>query len=367
MGAVLAVVAGLSAALDIGRDTAAAYSSAGDAIASRALLDLDTYQGQCYTWMEQVVHDALGVDIGNDYRQGYLDAGFVEVAAAHAGLGDIIQIDNDAGTTVNSEFPGLHTVIILQNLGGGTFTGVDANQEWDGIVRFRDSYDPAAQAARYPGGTYHIYHFPGAANPSASSSPRPAAVAPARPSFSAGNTARTNVPPPDPYLRLRDGAGLSSRVVTMLPDAADLAVIGAPVEADGYWWVPVEASAASGWVAAQFLVNTTPAAANQSTYTVAPGDTLNQIAARFGVSADAVASANGISDVDLIEAGAVLAIPSAVTAAAATPSPTTYTVVEGDTLSAIAGRFGVEMAALQSANAIDNPSLIVIGATLTIP
>ena len=93
MGAVLlAFVAALTSSFGVTRHAAAdSSSSAGNAIASRALVDLDTYQGQCYTWMEQVVSDAIGVDVGNDYRQGYLDAGFVEVTRAQAGLGDIVR------------------------------------------------------------------------------------------------------------------------------------------------------------------------------------------------------------------------------------------------------------------------------------
>jgi LysM repeat protein len=57
--------------------------------------------------------------------------------------------------------------------------------------------------------------------------------------------------------------------------------------------------------------------------------------------------------------------PSASTAAAASPS--TYTVRRGDTLLAIAERFGVTVRALTEANGITDPSLLRIGQTLTIP
>ncbi len=49
-----------------------------------------------------------------------------------------------------------------------------------------------------------------------------------------------------------------------------------------------------------------------------------------------------------------------------TPQPT-YTVAEGDTLAAIAQRFGTTVAALQAANGIDDPDEIVIGQVLVIP
>ena len=45
----------------------------------------------------------------------------------------------------------------------------------------------------------------------------------------------------------------------------------------------------------------------------------------------------------------------------------TYTVVSGDTLSALASEFGVSVSDLVSANGIANPNLIYVGQTLTIP
>ena len=45
------------------------------------------------------------------------------------------------------------------------------------------------------------------------------------------------------------------------------------------------------------------------TYTVKSGDTLNDIAAMYGTSAQEVANVNGISNVDLIKVGQVLTVP----------------------------------------------------------
>jgi LysM repeat protein len=51
----------------------------------------------------------------------------------------------------------------------------------------------------------------------------------------------------------------------------------------------------------------------------------------------------------------------------ATPSPAVYVVEEGDTLGAIAIRFGVSVEALQTANGIDDPTKLRVGQELIIP
>jgi LysM repeat protein len=60
---------------------------------------------------------------------------------------------------------------------------------------------------------------------------------------------------------------------------------------------------------------------------------------------------------------------SAPTAAPPPPPPPqqTYVVQEGDTLAAIAQRFGTSVSALQSANGIEDPDEIIIGQVLVIP
>lgn len=124
-----------------------------------------------------------------------------------------------------------------------------------------------------------------------------------------------------------------------------------------------------------------PARAQQATtYVVQPGDNLYRISLRFGVSIAAIAQANGITNQNLIFTGQTLQIPAGgtvpvpPTAVPGQPTPvstpsggaTTYTVQPGDTLSAIAAKFGTTVAAIAQANNIVNVNLIFVGQVLSI-
>lgn len=110
-------------------------------------------------------------------------------------------------------------------------------------------------------------------------------------------------------------------------------------------------------------------------YTVQPGDTLSGIAARYGVTVNAIVVANNLPS-SAIYSGQVLTIPSSSSAnptpqaTSATVQPgqtTTYVVQPGDSLSALAQRFGVTREALAAANNISPSSLLYVGQTLTVP
>jgi LysM repeat protein len=96
------------------------------------------------------------------------------------------------------------------------------------------------------------------------------------------------------------------------------------------------------------------------TYTVQPGDTLSAIAMAYHVDVAALAAANGIADPNLLLAGATLCIPPATAVSpAAAPSTTTtgitmhtYVVQPGDTLSGIGRALGLTAQALAQANGL---------------
>lgn len=100
-----------------------------------------------------------------------------------------------------------------------------------------------------------------------------------------------------------------------------------------------------------------------SRYTVQTGDTLGAIAGRFGTSVGALARLNHIADPNLIRVGQVLSVPRP----GNTPppaSPAHYTVQPGDTLGAIAARFHTSVQAIAQRNHIANPNLIHVGQVL---
>jgi LysM repeat protein len=118
-------------------------------------------------------------------------------------------------------------------------------------------------------------------------------------------------------------------------------------------------------VLAALLLGPTGAAAS-STYVVRPGDNLTTIAATYGVTVAAIQQANGLSSPNRIYVGQTLLIPDP-TPAAAPPATGTYVVQPGDTLSGIAARFGSTVPTLMAANALPNPNYIWVGQRLRIP
>jgi LysM repeat protein len=134
----------------------------------------------------------------------------------------------------------------------------------------------------------------------------------------------------------------------------------------------------------------------QPTHVVQPGESLYRIALRYSTTVMALAEANGITHPAQTYVGRTLVIPDGATAdipsatatvqptsamtitlppptsepaptATPTPATSTHTVQRGETLSAIARRYGVTVQALVWTNNIANPSLIVPGQVLVIP
>jgi membrane-bound lytic murein transglycosylase D len=112
------------------------------------------------------------------------------------------------------------------------------------------------------------------------------------------------------------------------------------------------------------------APAKQS-YTVASGDTISEIADRFGVGTSELMSWNGIRDARSLKVGQRLVIqggtaPASSAGAAPAGQTVKHTVRSGDTLSEIADKYGVRIADLQAWNGLSDPRSLRVGQVLTV-
>ncbi len=121
------------------------------------------------------------------------------------------------------------------------------------------------------------------------------------------------------------------------------------------------------------LLTIFPAAAQeQTTHTIQRGETLYRIALRYGVSMDAIAQANGLTNMSRILAGQQLIIPNfdasgdTVENPLVAGTPVYHTIQPGETLASIAAVYGMTLDQLIQLNNITNPNLIYRGQQLAV-
>lgn len=95
------------------------------------------------------------------------------------------------------------------------------------------------------------------------------------------------------------------------------------------------------------------------TYTVADGDTISTIAAKFGVSLNTILWANNLSSRSILKPGQSLTILPT--------SGVLVTIKSGDTLTKLSKTYGAESAAILEANKLADASAIAIGQKIVIP
>ncbi|MDH3248575.1 MAG: LysM peptidoglycan-binding domain-containing M23 family metallopeptidase [Acidimicrobiia bacterium] len=115
-------------------------------------------------------------------------------------------------------------------------------------------------------------------------------------------------------------------------------------------------------------VLTLPGETGEESHTVSAGETLAGIAARYGVTVSDLIDANGLSNPDLLSIGQLVAIPGSQPQASGASQTIvgTHLVAAGDSLASIARRYGTTVEAIAQVNGITNPSRIFIGTQLTI-
>jgi LysM repeat protein len=218
------------------------------AIGRAGVSEIGRFGGECRVWVQRIVRETTGVIIGSDYHLGFLQAGGTEVPLASAQHGDIIQLADPNNTLPSADYAGLHTAIVLDNLGGGKFRVVESNMNFDGMVGVRD-WDPLDSAKRFPNIKVRAYRLPGA--PLRPPSAQAAAAAPAGIPLASGVMAV--VLADGDCLRVRADLGLNGRVVGCVATGTQVTVLQVGADMDGYRWSRVNAGSSSGWVADKYL------------------------------------------------------------------------------------------------------------------
>ncbi|TCL72328.1 LysM repeat protein [Hydrogenispora ethanolica] len=111
-----------------------------------------------------------------------------------------------------------------------------------------------------------------------------------------------------------------------------------------------------------------PCPAGSAAHTVRAGDTFYSIAQRLGTTVAAIAAFNPGVNPNALRVGQSLCVPGT----GAGPSPgtcsgTRYTIRSGDTFYTLAARYGVTVQAITAANPGVNPSRLTVGQTICIP
>src|SRR6185312_521155 len=106
-------------------------------------------------------------------------------------------------------------------------------------------------------------------------------------------------------------------------------------------------------------------------YRVVAGDTVSSIAGRYGLATASVLALNGLGWKSVIFPGQTLRLTKDGSTPTPAPSHSTgsqrYTIVSGDTVGGIAKKFGVSTKSVLSANGLSQTSIIYPGQTLSIP
>ena len=114
-----------------------------------------------------------------------------------------------------------------------------------------------------------------------------------------------------------------------------------------------------GFIIKPAAANVTPKKRDIQTYTVQDGDTVSAIADKFGVTVDTIRWANNLSDVDTLSLGEKLLVPPV--------SGVLVTVKAGDTIESLAAKYGTQAGTIIDFNLIHDPSHLVLGTQLMVP
>lgn len=154
-------------------------------------------------------------------------------------------------------------------------------------------------------------------------------------------------------------------------DIAEPAVMTNTVASGGEPLVEFNPSSAAADTAAATATPAPTVTRATINYTVEEGDTLSSVALKFGVEMERVRQLNRLLD-DNLYVGQILQMPytEGVTAEGLptpTPEPYVHVVAEGNNLGIIADSYGVSEVAIMEANGLSDPNSLYVGQPLIIP
>jgi N-acetylmuramoyl-L-alanine amidase len=114
-----------------------------------------------------------------------------------------------------------------------------------------------------------------------------------------------------------------------------------------------------GFIIKPAAANVTPQKHDTQTYSVLDGDTVSAIADHFGVTVDTIRWANNLTDVDTLSLGQQLLVPPV--------NGVLVTVKAGDTVEALAAKYGTQAGTIIDYNLVHDPSHLTVGVQLMIP
>lgn len=125
-------------------------------------------------------------------------------------------------------------------------------------------------------------------------------------------------------------------------------------------------------------VETTPPDVAPTSHTVQAGETLASVAGQYGLTADELAAANNLTNVNQLDVGQVLTIPAPGTVAqpptpptpvapGLTPGDAVHVVQAGENLFRISLRYGYTVQELAAYNNIPDPARIYVGQVIRFP
>jgi len=108
--------------------------------------------------------------------------------------------------------------------------------------------------------------------------------------------------------------------------------------------------------------------ANRPSYhMVKRGDTLSELAVRYGTSVSELRRLNGMSKKSVLKLGSKLKLPAGVSSLPQPKRPSYHVVKSGDTLSGLAVRYGTSVSELRRLNGLSKKSVLKLGTKLKLP